>query len=282
MSYASEIKEIICQTQYECPACRLAEIAGYFAFRGKVGEGEFRLSTTIPAVSKRMVKAIEDELGIVPKKAGKSYVISGDDFTKFVTEITGDIFLYECCKVAYIRGAFLGGGSVNSPEKKYHLEFSTRFWNMAENLVSILKEFDFKPRQTLRNDKALVYMKEGGQISDILGYITGGRAGLEFVEAQVEKEYSSATQRLVNCDNANLNKVATASSRHRIAIKKIKAAHRWQKLPEVLREIGELRIKHPEASLEDLGKMTEPPIGKSGVNHRLNRIVEYAEGLGKD
>ena len=282
MSYSSEIKETICKTSYECPGCRLAEIAGYFAFRGRVGEGEFRLSSTISAVSERMVRAIKDEMGIVPRKVGKSYLISGEDFNKFVTEISGDIFLYECCKVAYIRGAFLGGGSVNSPEKKYHLEFSTRFWNMAENLVSILREFDFNPRQTLRQDKALVYIKEGGQISDLLGYITGGRAGLEFVEAQVEKEYSSLTQRLVNCDNANLDKLARASSRHSVAIKKIKSAHRWKKLPEVLREIGELRIKHPEASLEALGKMCEPPIGKSGVNHRLNRIVEYAEGLGKD
>lgn len=282
MSYAREIKEISTQAGYECPACRLAEIAGYFAFRGRVGEGEFRLSSTIPAVSGRMVAAIREELGIEPRKIGKSYVIAGDDFTKFVTEITGDIFLYECCKVAYIRGAFLGGGSVNSPEKKYHLEFSTRFWNMAETLVSILKEFDFKPRQTLRNDRALVYIKEGGQISDLLGYITGGRAGLEFLEAQVEKEYSSATQRLVNCDNANLNKLAMASSRHIVAIKTIKAAHRWAKLPEVLREIGELRLKHPEMGLEALGTLTDPPIGKSGVNHRLNRIVEYAEGLRKD
>ena len=90
------------------------------------------------------------------------------------------------------------------------------------------------------------------------------------------------TQRLVNCDNANLDKLARASSRHSVAIKKIKSAHRWKKLPEVLREIGELRIKHPEASLEALGKMCEPPIGKSGVNNRFNRIVEYAEGLGKD
>lgn len=282
MSYSSEIKETICKTSYECPGCRLAEIAGYFAFRGRVGEGEFRLSSTISAVSERMVRAIKDEMGIVPRKVGKSYLISGDDFNKFVTEISGDIFLYECCKAAYIRGAFLGGGSVNSPEKKYHLEFSTRFWNMAENLVSILREFDFNPRQTLRQDKALVYIKEGGQISDLLGYITGGRAGLEFVEAQVEKEYSSLTQRLVNCDNANLDKLARASSRHIVAIKKIKSAHRWKKLPEVLCEIGELRIKHPEASLEALGKMCEPPIGKSGVNHRLNRIVDYAESLGKD
>lgn len=282
MSFASEIKEAICKTQYECPGCRLAEIAGFFAFRGRVGDGEFRLSRTSTHVSERMVKAIRDELGIVPREVGKSYLISGDDFNKFVTEISGDIFLYECCKISYMRGAFLGGGSVNSPEKKYHLEFSTRFWNMAETLVSVLREFDFKPRQTLRNHKALVYIKEGEQISDLLGYLTDGRAGLEFMEKQVEKSYASKTQRLVNCDNANLDKLARASLKHVVAIKKIKAARKWQKLPDVLREIGELRLKHPDISLEALGELTEQKIGKSGVNHRLNRIVEYAETLGKD
>ncbi len=282
MSFASNIKEAICKTQYECPGCRLAEIAGFFAFRGRVGEGEFRLSRALPVVTDRLVTAIEEELGIVPREVGKSYVISGEDFNKFVAEISGDIFLYECCKVSYIRGAFMGGGSVNAPDKKYHLEFSTRFWNMAENLVSILREFDFKPRQTLRNDKALVYIKEGEQISDLLGYLTGGRAGFEFMEAQVEKSYASKTQRLVNCDNANLDKLARASLKHIVAIRKIKAAHRWQKLPDVLREIGELRLKHPDISLGALGQLTDPKIGKSGVNHRLNRIVEYAESLGKD
>ena len=102
------------------------------------------------------------------------------------------------------------------------------------------------------------------------------------MSVQVEKELKSSAQRQVNCDSANLDKLAKASSKHITAIKQIKSAHKWSTLPDVLREIGELRLKHPDSSLEDLGKMTSQKIGKSGVNHRLNRILEYAESIRKD
>lgn len=282
MSFSTDVKKTICKTEYECPGCRLCELSGFFSFIGRMSEDDIKYSVAVTDTAKRIERALYDELGIVCEREGKHYVIRGEDYRRLMTEISCDSCIYECCKVAYIRGAFMGGGSVNAPDKKYHLEFSTRIEEQAKRLISILKEFDFRPKLTVRKDKFVVYIKEGSQISDLLGYITDAMAGLEFLSAQVEKEYTSSTQRLVNCDNANLNKLAKASSRHIVAIKKIKAARRWSQLPEVLREIGELRLKHPEASLEALGTMTEQKIGKSGVNHRLNRIVEYSEGLGKD
>ena len=132
---------------------------------------------------------------------------------------------------------------------------------------------------TQRKKKEVVYIKESSQIADLIGYLTNGMAGLEVLTAQVEKEIRGNITRQVNCDSANLNKLAKASSRHIMAIKKIKDAGKWESIPEVLREIGELRLENPEASLEALGRMTKQGIGKSGVNHRLNRIIEFAEGL---
>lgn len=282
MSFSADVKKTICKTEYDCPSCRLSELSGFFSFIGRTTEDGIRYSIAVGDIAERIQTALFDELGIKPNREEKHYTILDGDFRRLMTEITGDTCIYECCKMAYIRGAFMGGGSVNAPDKKYHLEFATRSEKTAKHLVGILEEFDFHPKVTSRKDKFVVYIKEGAKISDLLGHITDGMAGLEFLSAQVEKEYTSSTQRLVNCDNANLNKLAKASSRHIVAIKKIKSARKWSRLPEVLREIGELRLKHPEASLETLGTMTEQRIGKSGVNHRLNRIVEYSDSLGKD
>ncbi len=282
MSFSSQIKEILSKSQYECPGCRLSELAGFFACAGKTVDNEIRFSPLNIALSKRVLTSLKEELNIIPVSEGKRIMISGRDFKKLTDEISGEVTLYECCKVAYMRGAFLGGGSVNAPDKKYHIEFSTKTQEDAKRLSDILEEFEFKPKTTCRKEKFVVYIKESSQIAELLGYISNGRAGLEFLSVQVEKELKSSTQRQVNCDSANLDKLAKASSKHITAIKQIKAARKWSAMPEVLREIGELRLKHPDLSLEALGKMTEQGIGKSGVNHRLNRIVEYANTVRKD
>ena len=282
MSFSSQIKEILCKTQYECPGCRLSELAGFFACAGKNGSDEVRFSVSNKVLTDRICAALKNELGIYPEYDRRRIVIRGGDFKKLYTEFNGDVMIYECCKIAYIRGAFLGGGSVNAPDKKYHIEFGTKSDDEAEKLSGILEEFDFRPKITHRKEKTVVYIKESLQIAELLGYISNGRAGLEFLSVQVEKELKSSAQRQVNCDSANLEKLVKASTKHINAIKQIKAAHKWSALPEVLREIGELRLKNPEVSLDALGKMTEQGIGKSGVNHRLNRIVEYAQTLRKD
>ena len=234
------------------------------------------------ALSERILNSLESELGIVAEYDRRRIVIGGNNYRKLYDEISGDVVIYECCKIAYIRGAFLGGGSVNAPDKKYHIEFSAKTDADAKTLSEILEEFDFKPKITHRKGKTVVYIKERAQIAELIGYMSNGRAGLEFLSVQVEKEIKSSAQRQVNCDSANMDKLAKASSKHVEAIKLIKSAHKWSALPDVLREIGELRLKNPDVSLEALGKMTKQGIGKSGVNHRLNRIVEYAESIRKD
>lgn len=271
MSFSTDIKELICKTGYECPGCRRAELAGFFVFPAKLAPKTMRLSFSVPKARDRILAALENELGI--KSSG---TLMQEQTVQISKSITDCDVINDCCKRAYMRGAFLASGSVSDPQKMYHLEFSTRSVDEAQFLMKLLEYHEFRPKATRRKDKKLVYIKESSQIADIIGYMTDGRAGLEIMSIQIEKELKSSTQRRVNCDSANLNKQATASARQIAAIKRIKAARKWSAMPEVLKEIGELRLKYPDISIEALGKMTRPEIGKSGVNHRLKRIIEYA------
>lgn len=188
---------------------------------------------------------------------------------------------FSCCRASYVRGAFLGGGSVTDPQKGYHLEFNTKNEEFAKELMEVLKEDGFASKMTYRKGYYVVYVKGSSEIADILGYMGAPRFAFEMFNVQAEKEMRNDINRRVNCENANTNKAAKASSKHLFAIKKIRDAKKWDKLPDVLKEIAILREKYPEDSLKELGERTEPPIGKSGVNHRLNRILEIAENQGR-
>lgn len=256
MSFSSEIKQILCKTDYECPGCRSAELAGFFRFTGRTQLGEIRIPSSGVA-GERIRSLLEDDITPMQKMPENN-----------------------CCRIAYIRGAFLAGGSVSDPQKEYHLEFDAKSGGGADELAQMLTVQGFRPKKTVRKGREVVYIKESSQIADLIGYMSGGMAGLEILSVQVEKELKSSIVRQVNCDSANLNKLAKASSKQIAAIKKIKAARKWSSMPEVLREIGDLRLKYPDISIEALGKMTKQQIGKSGVNHRLHRIIEFADSLG--
>ena len=277
MSFSSDIKDIICKTEYQCPGCMRAELAGFFVFPDRLSKGVVKYRFPSKHAELRIAQAIFEEFGSKQETVEGRGVIH--EAQRLRASLSDADVINECCKTAYIRGAFLSSGSVSNPEKDYHLEFTTRSGEEAEFLTRILKEYEFRPKVTERKSKKVIYIKESSQIADIIGYMTGGRAGLEIMSIQIEKELKSSTQRRVNCDSANLSKQAAASAKQIAAIRKIKAARKWSAMPEVLREIGELRIKYPDVSIEALGKMTKQEIGKSGVNHRLKRIIEYADLL---
>lgn len=277
MSFSSDIKQILCTTEYECPYCMASELAGFFGFSGKLLQSSIRVS--VPQLAERVLRLIQNETGDTPTCKDNRISVGVKTAKKIERAINNTNINKRCCKSSFLRGAFLGSGSVSNPEKEYHLEFATKLKHETDRLSAMLNEMGFNPKITQRRDKVVVYIKESAQIADILGHMSCGRAGLEVLSVQVEKEIKSSTQRRVNCDSANLNKQATASARHIAAIRKIKKARKWSSMPDVLREIGELRLKYPDVSLEELGRLTEQGIGKSGVNHRLNRILEYAEGV---
>lgn len=174
---------------------------------------------------------------------------------------------------AFMRGLFMGAGSINNPEKKYHLECKTKEINSAKSIVDILKlnDINFKQRENT------LYIKEGEEISKFLAFIGAAKSVMKFEEIRVERHMNNKVNRLVNCETANLNKVLNASVEQINAIKKLKENGKFEKLDDGLKEIANLRIENPDIPLVELGKKLSIPIGKSGVNYRLKKIVKLAE-----
>jgi len=185
----------------------------------------------------------------------------------------------ECCKKALIRGAFLGGGSISNPEKSYHLEFATRSYECAERLIEIASYFGIIPKLTTRKNEVLVYLKGSEEIADLMALVGANAASMELYNAMIEKDLRNNVNRQVNCENANMTKTANAAACQIVAIQKIAKLKGLDYLGESLREIAELRMDYPEANLKELGQMLSKPIGKSGANHRLNKILEIAESI---
>lgn len=279
MSFSSEIKKVICKTVYKCPGCRRAELAGFFVFPARLRMCAQNVSCAVSDTAVRVSAALKNELGLDCVADGRRLILTDTDCNTIADSLSDQDVINSCCRLSYIRGAFLATGSVTDPEREYHLEFRTNSFNEADFLLDLLLSFGFNPKGARRRDKKIIYLKENNQIADLVGYLSDGRAGLEILSVQVEKEMKSSAQRRVNCDSANLSKQAKASAIQISAIKRIKKARKWSRLPQVLQEMGELRLKNPDLSLEELGEHADPPIGKSGVNHRLKRIIEYAETI---
>lgn len=182
-------------------------------------------------------------------------------------------------KKALIRGLFLGSGSINEPTKKYHLEILLHNQDTAQYIQNILKTYNIKTR--ILDKTHTIYIKEGEEISKFLAFIGAQKAVLKFEEIRVMREIRNNVNRQVNCETANLNKTVSAAVIQTEAIKFLKKMKKYEDLPPNLIEIAELRLEYPEMSLKDLGNMLENPIGKSGVNHRLKKIIEIAEDVKK-
>ncbi len=197
---------------------------------------------------------------------------------KLTVEIEEEIKKQETNSKAILRGLFLGGGSINNPEKKYHLEISL---SSEENLIyikNILELYNINIKTLERGEKVSIYIKEGEEISKLLAFMGAKKAVIKFEEIRVQKQMRGKVNRLVNCETANITKTINASIMQIEAIKKLQKEHQFNKLDESLKEVAIARLENPQMSLEDLGKLLKKPIGKSGVNYRLKKIMEIANG----
>ena len=176
---------------------------------------------------------------------------------------------------ALIRGLFLGSGSVNNPENKYHLEIILSTQENAKIIVELLKKVNINMKELARKNGYSLYLKEGEEISKFLAFIGANSAVLKFEEIRVIRDMKNNINRKVNCETANLSKTVQAAVKQIEAIKKLQKQGKFETLPENLKEIAILRLKNPDASLSELGQMLKEPIGKSGVNHRLKQIENW-------
>ncbi|WP_055069383.1 DNA-binding protein WhiA [Clostridium massiliamazoniense] len=311
MSFSSKVKGEICRYLEMSKEEALAElsaimkVSGTIAFSGR--ELKFRITTENPASarlaftllkeyfdvhSKLMVKksnslkknniymvVIEESMGVRDLLI-MTGILKEDEGLMSLDYSIGKKFIdSEEKKRAYIRGAFIGGGSISNPEKNYHLEFVTHSEEYAEDLKKVVNSYGLNSKVIQRKNSYIVYIKEGEQIVDLLNILGAHTCLLELENIRIMKEMRNNVNRLVNCETANLSKTVNAAVRQVESIKLIERTIGLARLPLNLREIAELRLSYPEESLKELGEMLNPPVGKSGVNHRLRKIEKIAEEL---
>lgn len=201
---------------------------------------------------------------------GKTYIITFKE-KNIENLISDNTFNQDNLKKAYIRGCFLGAGSINNPKNKYHLEIIIKNEEKAVCLLKILQDYEINAK-ILKN---IVYIKDGEEISKFLALIGANNAVIKFEEIRVLREMKNNVNRIVNCETANMNKTINASVKQIEHIKILRKKGKFNNLPEELKEIAILREKNPNATLEELGKMLQNPIGKSSVSHRFKKIEEY-------
>ena len=285
MSFSSDIKqELNKNNNLSNKELVTSELIGYFITKNVniVNDKEIKFSTesdyNINRFSKLLSKLdIHHQIEIV----GKTFVITlKKKDVQFISIKEGQAFFEltqegkEEQKKAMIRGTFMGSGSINNPHKEYHLEIDLNNQQNLETIVKILKQLGVYVK-TFQNS---LYIKEGEEISKFLALIGANKAVMQFEDIRIQKEMRGKVNRLVNCETANLNKTINASIQQIAAIKKLQETGVFQKLDDNLKEIAILRMQNPDMPLVELGKLLKEPVGKSGVNYRLKKIVELADG----
>ena len=311
MSFSSKVKGEIARYSDISKSEALAEISAIMKVSGTIafsGKGlSFRIATENPSSARVIFTLLKEFFNIHSKlmmkksnslKKNNIYMVIIDEDmgvrkilrdTGIFKEIDGvmsidyriekSMIKSDADKKAYIRGAFLGGGSISNPEKTYHLEFVTHSEEYALDLRDLINSFNLRSKVIQRKNSFIIYIKESEQISDLLSIMGAHSALFELENIRIMKEMRNNVNRLVNCETANLSKSVNAAVRQVESIKFIQSEIGLKRLPKNLREIAELRLNYPDESLKELGEMLDPPVGKSGVNHRLRKIEKIAGEL---
>ncbi|MFZ5945730.1 MAG: DNA-binding protein WhiA [Bacillota bacterium] len=309
MSFSEKTKNELARVIPESRCCQLAELAGLVRMDGTIlistnNQIGLELNTENAAVARKVLKLaklvfnVETEIRVKRKnrlKKNNIYLIRIPPHNK-VREILNTLGIAQegllinpqvsaivtkkkCCRRSYIRGVFLGAGSVNDPENAYHLEIITSSLEYAESLVNLIGKFDLEPKISFRKNWYVVYLKESEQIVTFLNIIEAHTALLNFESTRIQKDLRNKVNRLVNCETANLNKTINAAFRQKESIELIASTLGLRQLPPALRQVAELRLEHPDISLKELGEMMEPKLGKSGINHRIRKLEKLADSI---
>ena len=294
MSFSSDAKAELCKDFINKKCCALAEACGVLLFCSSVGADQIKLITESEAFAARLPQLFSkafkldfDEL----IQGGKFYFLIRDRkkidriFDAIGYSPAESVSLHvnygllekDCCRQAFLRGAFLSGGSVTDPAKRYHLELTTNHHKVSRETESLLLDQGFSPKTTLRNGSAILYFKQSEGIEDFLAYLGAPVAAMGVMEAKIEKGMKNKINRIVNCDNANTSKVVEAAQTQIAAIRTLRERGSLEGLPEKYRQTALLREENPEATLAELADLFDPPITKSALNHRLRKLCELAQ-----
>ncbi len=304
MTYALQAKNELARLSTGSACCRSAELTAFIHLGGSLQLSGQRMSlhvvTSNAAVARRVFvlfkkafKFLAPEVLVrkrIRLRKNYVYLVRIADSPK-LREIVEQLGLLrgdnpaakpagsKCCRRSYLRAAFLIAGSLSNPEGAYHLEIYTDYQHQAEDLAALITAFGLTPKTIRRKNGFLVYLKEGDQIGEFLNIIGAHGTLLDFENIRVLKSLRNRVNRLVNFETANVNKTIDAALKQVEAIHFLRRQPAWQTLPLSLKELAGLRLAHPEASLQELGEMLSPPLGKSGVNHRMRKLEKMAAAI---
>ena len=291
MSFAGETKGELCRTALNRKCCTQAEAYGVLLYCNTFSGREIRIITENEAFAQRLPilfrKAFRLSFDRLPDGEGKySFGITdpaklaavsgtfGMDAGSLANHVNFAVLEEPCCRAACFRGAFLSGGSVTDPRKGYHLELATSHRSVSREMLALLREEEFAPKDADRKGNSVIYFKQSEYIEDFLTAIGAPVAAMDVMTAKLEKDLRGSVNRRVNCDAANLDKVVEAAQGQLEAIRRLERSGRLETLPDKLQEAARLRAAHPEDTLAQLAEQCSPPVTKSALNHRLRKLVE--------
>jgi DNA-binding protein WhiA len=277
MSFSAEVKEELQKQVGKSRHCQIAELAAMIAFDG-IGIENHLLNEKYQALVGELFPGEKD----VAEWRILELVKMWDEKQQkpeINSTVNGLLLQQVCCRRAFLRGAFLAGGSISDPNKSYHFEIVCKTLEQAEQLRDIINSFAMEAKIVERKKHQVVYLKEGAQIVDMLNIMEAHVALMNLENVRILKEMRNSVNRKVNCETANISKTVNAAVKQLEDIVFIRDKAGLDSLPDNLREIALLRLENPDAPLKELGTFLDPPVGKSGVNHRLRRISEIAETL---
>ncbi|MBO4909608.1 MAG: DNA-binding protein WhiA [Lachnospiraceae bacterium] len=282
MSFSSDVKEELAGVIPQARHCRIAELSAIMHMAGQIGVSEGEVTIGFNAFGESLIKKGFTLLEIT-FNIGKSLRSSDPEFESLISSM-GDLddpvseltLKNTCCKRAFLRGAFLASGSVSDPDKGYHLEFVCEDESKADQIVRLCGDFEINARKTLRRDETIVYVKEGEMIGELLSVMGAQNSYMDFENRRIYKDVSNTVNRRVNCETSNIRKTVTAASKQLDDIRFLEEHGFLDDLPDTLKEAAYGRLENPDATLAELGALMDPPVGKSGINHRLLRLSDIA------
>ena len=296
MSFSTNVKEELCRGALSRKCCARAEAYGVLLFCHTFDTSGIKIVTGSPAFARRLPELFKRAFRVsfdrLPEAGSgkKTFQISAPEKLSAIRETYGSdpagslalhinyaVLEEEHCRTAFLRGAFLAGGSVSDPAKGYHLELVTSHYSVSRELAALLPEAGFTPKQTTRKANYVTYFKSSETIADFLTALGAPISAMELINAKLEKHLRGSVNRRVNCDSANLDKAVDAALEKVEAIERFARTRGLDALPDKLRQTAELRLAHPELTLSQLSALFDPPVTKSCLNHRLRKLMELGK-----
>ena len=300
MTYTQEIKrELLAKKSQDRPCCDLASLTTFYALLCENAQADgIKLKTETPAVGRKIILLTKKYLKVQPEVKISNRLITVNisnhadietlknnlrlksqkaDF--FYSKIDPLLTINDCCKKACLGAAFLANGHITDPKKSYHFEISTHKKRVFSDILEIFTELDLNGKTTLRKNKYVLYLKNNEDITDFLSVIGAKQSLFKFVDVKMEKEIKNEINRQLNCESANENKTIEAGLVQIRAINKLIKGGKLETLKPALLEAANLRLHHPDLPLSELVLKSETKLTKSGLNHRLNKIISIADNL---